>query len=456
MSQEVARLEELLARVQRNAALPRAAHVAYAAPPAAAPMAAPPVPPSAPVQAAPVAEPSEPYFEPPAAPYEAQAVEEHIFESVPPPAPLDQSVDDMLLADPFPSQMPAAPAAQAYNDMLDEDPIPLVSSAAHRLDASEDISGVMTVSQFSEQAPEELLEDDIVEVSVSESVEAVVPASNHDLGDLNFDDDEVSEERARTSDEPPASSSRHKVAGTMDEALARAAEQIDLEEGREVPLKTPPPESGPQAAMALPMGIHAPLAPDIEELLEADILPVGGVNAAVPTTEQLGQTIDLEEARGPHLELDSAVAQPAPLQEELPNEELEVTLPQREFGGGYQDDLMPPPEARQDLDAHLNRYGDDAPPPESLAQYPSQQPEAFAAPQAFAPVIVPSNVSTDPYAQNAPMITVDAPPHAEFAPELLARPDISPGPVAKFIRVESPRPSTFLQLLDASLDLGRN
>ncbi|MEO8904255.1 MAG: hypothetical protein ABI488_17990 [Polyangiaceae bacterium] len=434
MSQEVARLEELLARVQRNAALPRSAAVAstaFVAPPA----------------------PSEPYFAPPPPAFATDALEEHFFDSVPAPAPLDQSVDDMLLADPFPSQMPAPPAAQAYTDTLDEDPVPLVRSAAHRLDAAEDISGVMTVSQFSEQVPEELLEDDIVEVSVSESVESIAPAGSVLDDDLNFDDDEISEESARTSDEPPASSSRHKAAGTMDEALARAAEQIDFDEGREVPFKTPPPESGPQEAMPLPMGIHAPLAPDIDELLEADILPVGGVYAAVPTTEQLGQTIDLEEARGPHLELDSALSQPAAAHAELPHEELEVTLPRREFGGGYQDDLMPPPEARQELDAHRNRYGDDAP-PESLAQYPSQQPEA--SPQAFAPVIVPSNVNNDPYAQNAPMVTVDAPSHAQFAPELLARPDINPGPVAKFIRVESPRPSTFLQLLDASLDLGRN
>ncbi|MEO7036511.1 MAG: hypothetical protein ABI548_21380 [Polyangiaceae bacterium] len=452
MSQEVARLEELLARVQRNAALPRSVALpptAFAAP---APTFA--VPPPAPVQAAPPPPaPSEPYFEPPPPPaFTTDALEEHFFDSVPAPALLDQSVDDMLLADPFPSQMPAPPAAQAYTDMLDEDPVPLVRSAAHRLDDAEDISGVMTVSQFSEQVPEELLEDDIVEVSVS--VDSVAPAGNELDDDLNFGDDEISEESARTSDEPPASSSRHKVAGTMDEALARAAEQIDFDEGREVPLKTPPPESGPQEAMPLPMGIHAPLAPDIEELLEADILPAGGVYAAVPTTEQVGQTIDLEEARGPHLELDSALSHPAPLHAELPHEELEVTLPRREFGGGYQDDLMPPPEARQELDAHRNRYGDDAPPPESLAQYPSQQPEA--SPQAFAPVIVPANVSNDPYTQNAPMVTVDAPSNAAFAPELLARPDINPGPVAKFIRVESPRPSTFLQLLDASLDLGRN
>jgi hypothetical protein len=448
VSHEVTILQELLSRVQRNAALPRIGSVAAEAPaPSFVAAAAPPAAPEA---------PSQPYFEAPAADYDAQAVSDHLFDSVPAPSPLDQSVDEMLLADPFPSVMPAPPAAQGYGDVLDEeeDPVPLVTPAAHRLDAAEDISGVMTVSQFGEQAPEELLEDDIVEVSASESAEAGMLDSVGGLDDLNFDDDDVSRERARISDEPPASSSRHKVAGTMDEALARAADQIDLEEGREVPLKTPPPESGPQAAMPLPAGIHAPLAADIEELLEADILPVGGVNVAVPTTEQLGQTIDLEEARGPELELDSALASPAPQQQELPNEELEASLPQREFGGGYQHDLMPPPEARQDLDAHRQRQGEEAPAPESLAQYPSEQPEA--APHPFAPVIVPSNVSSDPYAQNAPMVTVEAPAHAEFVPELLARPEINPGPVAKFIRAEVPRPSTFLQLLDASLDLGRN
>ncbi len=49
-------------------------------------------------------------------------------------------------------------------------------------------------------------------------------------------------------EEPPASSRRPKAAESMDEALAGAAEQLDMEEGREIPLKTPPPESGPQAA----------------------------------------------------------------------------------------------------------------------------------------------------------------------------------------------------------------
>ena len=133
------------------------------------------------------------------------------------------------------------------------------------------------------------------------------------------------------------------------------------------------------------------------------------------------------------------------------SEELEVTLPGREFGGGYQEDLMPPPEARQELDAHRQRLGDDSvpPPPESLAQYPRPRK-----PSGFAPVIVPASVTTDSYSESVSTVTVDAPSNAEFAPELLARPDLSPSPVAKFIRVEAPRPKTFMELLDSSLALG--
>jgi hypothetical protein len=457
VSQEVARLEELLARVQRNAALPRSTPAAFAAAPVA--VTSPPVvsaPAPAPVFSAPEVafdpEPLQPVFEaplpyPPVGDHEARQVQ---------PASLDQSVDDMLLADPFPSVAPSPPAAQSLTDMLDEEPAPHVPVSAQHAAPGEDISGVMNRSDLADEPPEELLEDDIVEMSPSE-VEADAQAASN-LDDLNFDDDDPGRgaDRDTPSDEPPASSSRHRVAGTMDEALARAAEQIEHDEGREVPLKTPPPESGPQAAMALPVGIHAPLAPDIEELLEADILPVGGVNADLPTTEQLGQTIELEEARGPHLELDSAHAAPAALQQELPNEELEVTLPRREFGGGYQHDLMPPPEARQELDAHRQRFGEEVvpPPPESLAQYPSQQPAPHS--DGFAPQIVPSSVSTDSYSENVSTVTVDASPNAEFAPELLVRPEIAAGPVAKFIRVEPSRPNTFLELLDASLVLGSN
>ncbi len=443
MSQEVERLQELLARVQRNAALPRTLVSASALAPAA------------PVPVAAVAD-SAPAYIVPDVEFTADQV---FFESEPPPPPaktyapaasppLDASVDELLLEDPFPSVRPGP----SYNDVLEEQPIPLVSVASPRpLDHDDDVSGVMSISEFSDEQPEELLEDDIVEMTSGEAEQALV---THSLDELSFDDlDDKRTAPPPSDDEPPASSQRSKIAGTMDEALARAAEQIQLEEGREVPLKTPPPESGPQAAM--PAGIHAPLAPDIEELLEADILPSGGVRAAVPTAEQLGQTIDLEDARGPSLELDHPAAfNPGPLQEDLPNEELEVTLPGREFAGGYQDDLMPPPEARQELDAHRQRVGDDSipPAPESLGQYPSRQPEAQAS--GFVPLIVPSSVTTDSYSESVSTVTVDAPSNAEFAPELLARPELGPSPVAKFIRVEAPRPKTFMELLDSSLALG--
>ena len=453
MNQEIQRLQDLLARVQRNAALPRTL-VSAGAPP-----------PSSPVHEAPTnqAYSAPAYIAPPA----ELTAEEVFLESEPPPAPanvreltseplahasapLDASVDDLLLEDPFPS----SPPAPSYDDVLDE-PIPLVQVAPpRRLDHEDDVSGVMSISEFSDEQPEELLEDDIVEMT---SAEAELPAPNDRLDELSFDDlDDKRSVPPADESEPPASSSRSKIAGTMDEALARAAEQIQLEEGREVPLKTPPPESGPQAAVALPVGIHAPLAPDIDELLEADILPSGGVHAAVPTAEQLGQTIDLEDARGPSLELDQPAAFGAQgLHGEVPSEELEVTLPRREFGGGYQDDLMPPPEARRELDAHRQRLEDDSasPPPESLAQYPSPQ-HAEAAASGFAPLGVPSSVTTDSYSESVSTVTIDAPSKADFAPELLARPELSPSPVAKFIRVEAPRPKTFMELLDSSLALG--
>jgi len=472
VSQDVQKLQELLTRVQRNAALPRtlvSPSLLQAAPVQAAPVQAAPVQ-AAPVQAAPT--PPRAAFEaPPAVAYSAPAYtapiseireEQVFFDSAPPApyvqkfpsepvvqvsAPLDASVDDLLLEDPFPS----VPPAPSYNDVLEEEPIPLVSVASPRpIDHDDDVSGVVAIS-FGEDQPEELLEDDIVEMT---SAEAELPAPHHALDELNFGDEPMDDKPADSIDEePPASSSRSRIAGTMDEALARAAEQIEMEEGREVPLKTPPPESGPQAATGLPEGIHAPLPPDIEELLEADIMPSGGVHAAVPTPGQLGQTIDLEEARGPSLELDQPpVFKPEPLQDDLPSEELEVTLPGREFIGGYQDGLMPPPEARQELDAHRQRVGDDSLlPPESGSEYPSQQPHAPTS--GFAPVM-PSSVTTDSHSERVSMVTVDAPSNVEFAPELLARPDINPSPVAKFIRIEVPRPKTFMELLDSSLALG--
>jgi hypothetical protein len=363
---------------------------------------------------------------------------------VAPPAPSFDAVDDLLGASPEPSPMPVdidipldsvPPVAEVSPSQTpDAEPIPLVSVAsgqaapppiddAFGLDS--EVSEVrvttatrepdeVTVAAIAAEAEtigtEELSEDDLVEVT-----EGTPPPADVDI---DFEDE----------DEQPPASSQRKVASSMDEALAAAAEQLEAE--REVPLKTPPPESGPQEAPA-PMGMAAPAAPDVDALLggELDIPTRADANFPTPgpTPEQLGQTIDLEEARGPSLELaEHRVSTPAP----PAVEELEAALPGPTLIGGYDANLQPPPEARDELEAHRRRQEDDIPPPpESLAQYPSVQPGAAAA------EIVPIF-------------------QASTGPEVIARPVPAGSPESFGSVRETFRPSSFLELLDASLGLG--
>ncbi len=97
------------------------------------------------------------------------------------------------------------------------------------------------------QAPEL----DIVEVELGEE-EIVDITDVEDIGAVEL----------ATEEEPPASS-RRPIAGNMSEALAKAADSADVDDGREIPLKTPPPESGPQAAP--PSTAGAPT--EIDELI---------------------------------------------------------------------------------------------------------------------------------------------------------------------------------------------
>jgi len=326
----------------------------------------------------------------------------------------------------------------------DADPIPLVSMSSGQaalpppsddpFGLDSEVSEVRVTTVTRDHAPEvtlaaieaeaeaepigteELSEDDLVEVT-----EGTPPPAATDV-DIDFEDEP---------EQPPASSQRSKVASSMDEALAAAAEQLDAE--REVPLQTPPPESGPQAA-PMPQGLAAPAAPDFDSLLggELDIptrADAGVSTLAGPTPEQLGQTIDLEEARGPSLELaEPKGSDPAP----APVEELEVALPGPNVVGGYDENLAPPPEAREELEAHRRAQEDDIPPPpESLAQYPSVQPGP-------APEIVP---------------VYNTAPAAAEGPEVFARPIPMGSPESFGIVRDSFRPNSFVELLDASLGL---
>jgi len=242
----------------------------------------------------------------------------------------------------------------------------------------------------------EISDDDLLDVTTLPPVGA--PPSSAAARSQSVQDDEdidveVEEEKA------PVSSSRFKVPGTLDEALANAAQ---LEGDREIPIKTPPPESGPQEALPA-TGLDAPGVPDMDQL-EADLMPPPSMG---PTAEQLGETIELEPPRGPALEIDvvSAKAEPAT---EPPPEELEVTLPRASLPSGLYDVeiSVPPPEAVVTLDA----------PPG----------------QAHVAVTVPAAARDE-------------------GPERTARPALGATDVAAVTLATPAQPKTFVELLDAAL-----
>jgi hypothetical protein len=145
----------------------------------------------------------------------------------------------------------------------------------------------------------ELSEEDIVDLTEAE--EAPQPAVA--AAELDWEDEEL---------EAPASSRRPIAAPSMDQAIASAAEEpVAMEEGREIPLKTPPPESGPQEAP--PMPAHAPL-PEIAE--EADLY--SGTHAtAAPVNEAM---LDFEEPPPQAIEVlpPEPAAEPEPAIEAMP------------------------------------------------------------------------------------------------------------------------------------------
>jgi len=289
--------------------------------------------------------------------------------------------------------------------------------------------------------PEELSEDDLVDLTDTPTLPPPPAAASDSDMDLDFPEE----------DEQPPASSKRMVAASMDEALATAAAQ--LEAAREVPIKTPPPESGPQEAPPPSGALAAPPAPDVDALLaeELDIptheaAPLGQTGLreperasdmptlAGPTAEQLGQTIELEAPSGPSPELDEppATLEPRPT---TSIEELEVALPAREVAVGYADDLPPPPSALEDLEAHRRRMADDAPPPpESFAQLPSAARTAPAA----APVEAHEEAAPDSWS---------------LEPQVVARPIPVEGPQTIASLREPFKPSSFVELLDASLAL---
>jgi len=201
-------------------------------------------------------------------------------------------------------------------------------------------------------------------------------------------------------EQPPASSRRSRGPATLDEVMANAS---PAESEREIPVKTPPPESGPQEALP-PTGLEAPRLPDVEDL-EADL---SGPPSMGPTAEQLGETIELDAPRGPELEIDITVSEEEP-DVPAPAEELEVTLPRASLQSGLYD--------------------------VSIAAPPSiDVPER----EVHVAVTVPAVASS---------------PESPEGPERLARPALGATDVAEVRFGTRAAEKSFLELLDASLGL---
>ena len=134
----------------------------------------------------------------------------------------------------------------------------------------------------------------VVSVEAAGTSDAPKPAAEH-VDDLHWSEPPTIDRH------PPDSSPRPRAAASLDEALAGVtAESV------EVPIKTPPPESGRQPLE----GVYA--------------APIPETPLPRPTVEQLGETLDLEAPTSAALELDLAKPKVQKAQEDL-----EFELPPR-------------------------------------------------------------------------------------------------------------------------------
>jgi hypothetical protein len=355
-------LQGLLERVRRNAAKPRTARAAATSEGTPKPVAVAPPPPMAAQQPPPV-----------------------VVAPAPPPIA------------PPPVVPPIAPAPTAYH-------VPATPPVTEMV--VDDADATVEVMELDEAEIVDITLEDEEEVPAAkaERVAANPPAA---VTDIDFEDED---------DRPPSSSRRPILATSLDEALTGAADE------HEVPIKTPPPESGPQEALPSAQVLQQkPLELD-EPGMEAELAA-----RSVPAPEQVGNTIELEEPAGPALELDSLPAESGPQ----------------------------PGRAADALEAELRAPSDrparSAPPPTPVVEK-APESEAPELTSAVVPVSAPIPPPVEPprVEQLIPPATARVEP--EITPRSLPPNDV---PVAAFARAHREfKPATFLELLDASLKLG--
>ncbi|HEY5960377.1 MAG TPA: hypothetical protein VIV60_27675 [Polyangiaceae bacterium] len=501
--QNVDRLQQLLARVEKNARLPRvraqglgaaAAQpaVGKVAAPAAAARAVPIEPAASTVSAASdtaAASSTTSALSNFAAQVATQAVATSSKSDIAAPAPKADA----------PSSATTTPAVSAAPDLLETDPSGYPSAAAAQEapvleleelpleDVSlEDIAAVELELAEGEEVEVEVVADapSGVEPDVKSSelissgwndsdlpASAAAPAAEAkaatqtpftappSLDELTFSEpppppDPVSKASSSAVEiEPPPISAAQAISespGSIDAALLaaseaqRGAKPDTLDD--EAPAVTPPPESGPQVAMP-PLG-----APGVPSGLGGEAEPY---RPYAPTIEQLGEVIELDQSSGPPLELapaaepaskrSAARSQPEELeyvpQHPVPSRPPEMREPMQTLVGGFTEEAdtdskpsdTPPPHARivvpaaEPMPEERGTRPIQPALPEMSLQLPTQ---GFGdeAPTAASSVLAPVVTSREPVATTKPVVSVIA-------------------------SARTFQPSSFLELLDASLAL---
>jgi hypothetical protein len=277
-------------------------------------------------------------------------------------------------------------------------------------------TGEVSRLEFDESETAEALDEGDLEDISSDLLESLPPAA-----DVSWPEHSRPE---ALEDEPPISSQRPRLASGLEETLAHDGTAPSDE--REVPLMTPPPESGPQEAPS--PGMASPGVPSVETLLGESVPPQSPSMSLGPTQEQIGESVELEEAGESSLELDMAKSRPQTIP---PEEELEALLAPPPSVGVYDAGLMPPPQARDELEEHDRKRA------------PSGAPAAFE----------PSGFPSEPETKAFVSSHVEQ-PYPPAGPEVYSA--SLPGGGAPDMRLPAPRfrPQTFLELLDTSLSLG--
>ena len=284
----------------------------------------------------------------------------------------------------------------------------------------------------------EMSDDELVEIAVEVTAEETAAESPLGLAAEALGEERTAEPLANELAEEPAPESAPRPA-------SQAAEEADLEP----PVKTPPPESGRQ--IVSPVGVagetefHEPPVGAAEHadsaLLEPDLSgrAISQAPANEPSAAQLGETVELEGADGPQAQIELLSA-PIGIPEpgaEVPADELELSLPQQQYGGGYDANLAPPSRAAEDLARHREQA-------ERTQHRPTEPPVSLATPP-----------SMDFAQAGSGPVAIVSPPAAETAsPVVVARPALGDVPVAEMRKSGTTTlPSTFLELLDASLSI---